>query len=84
MNVYQDNELSMLFRQLSSEYHQFVERTRHKYSLAYSEFNKSLLEKLHARDYVTSVEEAYVDKTDKVLFSNKKERVLTGYVKNAR
>lgn len=84
MNVFQDNELAMLFGQLSSEYHQLVERTRHKYSLAYSDFNKSLLEKLNARNYVTSVEETYVDKTDKVLFSSKKEHVLTGYVKNAR
>lgn len=84
MNVFQDNELAMLFGQLSSEYHQLVERTRHKYSLAYSDFNKCLLEKLNARNYVTSVEETYVDKTDKVLFSSKKEHVLTGYVKNAR
>jgi hypothetical protein len=75
---------NVLFGQLSSEYQQFVERTKHKYSLGYSDYNKALLEKLKARDYITSVDDSYIEKADKVLFSSKREHVLTGYVKQTK
>ena len=84
MEVYSNSELAVLFGQLSTEYQQFVERTKHKYSLGYSDYNKALLEKLKARDYITSVDEAYIEKADKVLFSSKREHVLTGYVKQPK
>ena len=84
MDVYQNDELPLLFKQLSPDYVQLLERTRHKYSLPYSDDNRALLEKLKARDYITSVEEEYVNKTDKVLFPSKRERVLSGYVKHAK
>ena len=84
MEVYTNNELSVLFGQLSPEYRQFVERTRHKYSLGYSDYNKALLEKLKARDYITRVDDKYIEKSDRVLSSGKKEHVLIGYVKQAK
>ena len=84
MGVYANSELPVLFGQLSPEYQQFVERTRHKYTLGYSDYNKALLDKLKTRDYITSVEDTYIKKSDKLTFSSKKEHVLTGYVKNAR
>ena len=84
MEVYTNNELPVLFGQLSPEYHQFVERTRHKYTLGYSDYNKALLEKLKTRDYITSIDDTYIEKTDKVLFSSKKEHVFIGYVKQAQ
>lgn len=84
MDVYQNNELPMLFGQLSSEYQQFVERTRHKFTLGFTEYNKLLLEKLKGRDYITSVEEQIVEKLDKSSSSGKKEHVLIGYVKQAK
>ncbi|BAK47810.1 hypothetical protein CXIVA_18430 [Clostridium sp. SY8519] len=84
MEVYANSELPVLFGQLSPEYQQFVERTRHKYTLGYSDYNKALLDKLKTHDYITSVEDTYIEKSDKLTFSSKKEHVLTGYVKNAR
>lgn len=84
MDVYQNSELPLLFSQLSIEYHQFVERTRHRYSLAYTDYNKALLEKLKARDYITSIDESYAPKKGRALFSSKKEHFLRGYVKQAK
>ena len=84
MDVYQNSELPLLFSQLSIEYQQFVERTRHRYSLAYTDYNKALLKKLKARNYITSVEESYAPQKGKALFSSKKEHILRGYVKQAK
>ena len=81
MDAFSNGELAALFGQLSPEYQQFVERTRHKYSLGYSDYNKALLEKLKARDYITSIDDTYIEKSDRVLFSREREHVLTGYVK---
>ena len=84
MEVYSDSELATLFGQLSSEYQQLVKRTKHKYTLEYSDYNKALLEKLKARDYITSVDDAYIEKADKVLYSSNRVHVLTGYVKQPK
>lgn len=52
--------------------------------MGYSDYNKALLKKLKARDYITSVDDSYIEKADKVLFSSKREHVLTGYVKQPK
>ena len=83
MDVYQNEELPELFNQLSPEYKQFVERSRHKYLIAHTDYNVALLEKLKARDYITSIDAKWVEKTDKAFASNEKEYVLTGFVKQS-
>lgn len=83
IDVYQNEELPVLFNQLSPEYQQFVERSRHKYLIAHTDYNVALLEKLKARDYITSIDAKWVEKTDKAFASNVKEYVLTGFVKQS-
>lgn len=83
IDMYKNDELPNLFAQLSSEYRQFVERSRHKYTIAVSDYNKALLEKLKNRDYITSVDESQTGQKGKEAFSNEKH-ILTGYVKQAK
>ncbi len=84
LDCYSDEELSIKFSALSPEYHILSARTKHKYALAYSDFNKALLNKLRERSYITSVDEDWVDREHSKLSSNKKEHVLFGYVKQAK
>ena len=83
LDVYRNEELPGLFEQLSPEYHQFVDRSRRKYTIAYTDYNLNLLRKLKVRDYITSMDEKWIVKKDRVLFSSENEHVLTGYVKQA-
>ena len=83
IGCYDDSELASKFLELSSVYHQLSMRTKHKYTLAYSDYNRALLEKLRDRSYVTSVEDTWIEKDKHGLFKNQKEHVLTGYVKQA-
>lgn len=81
LDEYKNEELPDLFAELASVYHQLIERTRHKFKFAYSDYNKALLDKLIQKDYITSVEDEWIDKGDNKLFHREKEHVLTGYVK---
>ena len=83
IDCYNDSELASKFSELSPVYHQLSMRTKHKYTLAYSDYNRVLLEKLRDRSYVTSVEDTWVEKDKHGLFKNQNEHVLTGYVKQA-
>ena len=84
MDVYSNDELAPLFGQLSSEYEQLAKRTKHKYTLGYSDYNKALLEKLKAREYITRIDDVYIEKPGKALSSIEREHVLMGYVKQPK
>ena len=81
LDAYKNEELPDLFAELASVYHQLIERTRHKFKFAYSDYNKKLLDKLIQKDYITSAEEEWIEKEDNKLFHMEKEHVITGYVK---
>lgn len=81
LDAYKNEELPDLFAELASVYHQLIERTRHKFKFAYSDYNKKLLDKLIQKDYITSAEEEWIEKEDDKLFHMGKEHVITGYVK---
>lgn len=84
MDAYENEELPDLFAELDSVYHQLIERTRHKFKFAYSDYNKALLDKLVQKDYITSAEEEWIDKEDHILSSQEKEHIITGYVKQIK
>lgn len=84
MDAYENEELPDLFEELNSVYHQLIERTRHKFKFAYSDYNKQLLNKLVQKDYITSAEEEWVDKGNHKLFNQEKEHIITGYVKQIK
>ena len=81
IDAYKNEELPDLFAELAPVYHQLIERTRHKFKFAYSDYNKKLLDKLIQKDYITSAEEEWIGKEDNKLFHTEKEHVITGYVK---
>ncbi len=84
IDAYENKELPDLFAELAPVYHQLVERTRHKFKFAYTDYNKELLDKLVQKDYITSAEEEWIDKEDHILFSREKEHIITGYVKQLK
>lgn len=84
MDAYENEELPDLFEELDSVYHQLIERTRHKFKFAYSDYNKELLDKLVQKDYITSAEEEWIDKEDHILSGQEKEHIITGYVKQVK
>ena len=69
MDVYNLDELAEHFAQLEATYHQFAQRTQHKYKVHNNEFNIQLCEKLKKRGFLTSV--------------NYKGKWIEGYVKKA-
>ena len=75
IDTYKNEELPDLFAELDQVYHQLIERTRHKFKFAYTDYNKNLLSKLIQKDYITSAEEEWDD--------NKKP-VIIGYVKQIK
>lgn len=81
LDAYENEELPDLFAELAQDYHQLIERTRHKFKFAYTDYNKKLLDKLGQKDYITSAEEEWIDKEDHKIFNPEKEHVITGYVK---
>lgn len=84
IDAYKNEELPNLFTELAPVYHQLIERTRHKFKFAYSDYNKKLLDKLVKKGYITSAEEEWIGKGDNKLFNTKKEHVITGYVKQLK
>ena len=84
IDAYENEELPKLFAELAPIYHQLVERTRHKYKFAYTDYNKALLDKLLQKGYITKADEEWIDKEDYILFSREKERIITGYVKQIK
>ena len=84
IDVYKNNELPALFSELAQVYGQLVERTRHKFTFAYSDYNRALLTKLVRRNYLTSAEDEWVEKRNPILFDTEKEHVITGYVKQSK
>lgn len=84
LDVYSNAELPELFLKLAPVYKSLAERTRHKYKFTYTDYNKALLNKLFKRDYITSVEEEWLDKEKHNLFGEKKEHIITGYVKQSK
>lgn len=75
IDAYENEELPDLFEELARVYHQLIERTRHKFKFAYTDYNKKLLSKLVQKDYITSAEEEW---------DSNKEHVITGYVKQIK
>ena len=69
MDAYNLDELAEHFAQLEATYHQFAQRTQHKYKVHNNEFNMQLCEKLKRRGFLTSV--------------NYKGKWIEGYVKKA-
>ena len=67
MDVYNLDELAEHFTQLEATYHQFAQRTQHKYKVHNNEFNAHLCRKLKKRGFLTSV--------------NYKGQWIEGYVK---
>lgn len=55
MQVYNLDELAEHFAQLENTYHQFVQRTLHKYKVHNNDYNAMLCEKLKKRGFLTSV-----------------------------
>ena len=55
MDAYNLDELAEHFAQLEATYHQFAQRTQHKYKVHNNEFNMQLCEKLKRRGFLTSV-----------------------------
>ena len=84
LDAYKNEELPDLFMELNPVYHQLIERTRHKFKLVYTDYNKKLLDKLVQRDYITSADEEWIGKEDNKLFHIEKEHVITGYVKQLK
>lgn len=84
IDAYENEELPKLFAELAPIYHQIVERTRHKFKFAYTDYNKALLDKLLQKGYITKADEEWIDKEDHILFSREKEHIITGYVKQIK
>ena len=84
IDAYKNAELPALFAKLAPVYHQLVNRTRHKFKFAYTDYNKKLLNKLFQKDYITSADEGWIDKENNKLFTTEKEHVITGYVKQIK
>ena len=55
MHVYDLDELADHFSQLEATYHQFAQRTLHKYKVHNNDYNALLCEKLKKRGFLTSV-----------------------------
>lgn len=79
LDVYKNSELPALFSKFAPVYGQLVNRTRHKYLFAYTDYNKALLNKLCQRKYITSMEEEWLEKGNHAA----KEHVITGFVKQS-
>ena len=84
IDTYKNEELPDLFTELAPVYHQLIERTRHKFKFAYSDYNKQLLNKLVQKNYITSAEEEWVDKGKHKLYNREKEHIIAGYVKQIK
>ena len=84
IDAYENEELPNLFAELAPVYHQLVDRTRHKFKFAHTDYNKKLLDKLVQKGYITRADEEQVDEEDNKLFSTGKKHVITGYVKQIK
>ena len=84
IDAYKNEELPNLFAELAPVYHQLVDRTKHKFKFAYTNYNMELLNKLLQKDYITSADEGWVDTEDNKLSPTEKEHVIIGYVKQIK
>ncbi len=84
IDAYKNAELPALFAKLAPVYHQLVDRTKHKFKFAYTNYNMELLNKLLQKDYITSADEVWVDTEDNKLSPTEKEHVIIGYVKQVK
>lgn len=84
IDAYKNAELPALFAKLVPVYHQLVDRTRHKFKFAYTDYNNELLNKLFQKDYITSADEVWIDKGNNKLSPTEKEHVIIGYVKQMK
>lgn len=84
IDAYENEELPDLFAELSPVYHQLVERTKHKFKFAYTDYNKELLDKLVQKNYINRPVEEWIGKEDNKFFQKEKEHVITGYVKQLK
>lgn len=57
LEIYKNDELSILFGQLDEVYKQLATRTLHKYIFVKNDYNKNLLKKLLKKGYITSMKE---------------------------
>lgn len=84
IDAYKNAELPALFAKLAPVYHQLLDRTKHKFKFAYTNYNMELLNKLLQKDYITSADEGWVDTEDNKLSPTEKEHVIIGYVKQVK
>lgn len=82
MYVFNLDEIAVKFCELGGPYNQFSERTRHKFVLYPTDFNKDLCEKLLDKEFISSWDETdeKVD-SDPITFKDKYEKRITGYVR---
>lgn len=83
LNVYTNDELPSLFSQLADIYQPLVARTKHKFTLPYTDYNQRLLSKLLEREYLTSVDESR-ESSSMDEEQSTDNHVLTGYVKQSK
>lgn len=82
LEVYNLTEIASKFSELGGVYDVFAERTRHKYVLYASEYNRKLCIKLKEMTFLSSVEE--IDEKvgiDIITHDEKYEKRITGYVR---
>ena len=84
IDAYENEELPNLFAELASDYHQLIERTRHKFKFAYTDYNKALLDKLLQKGYITKAEGEWIGKEEPGLSGQDKEHIITGYVRQIK
>lgn len=77
-----EDEIADKFGELGGVYKQFSERTRHKFVLYPTVFNKDLCEKLLGKEFISSwdITEEKVD-SNPITFKDRYEKRITGYVK---
>ena len=74
ISLFEDNELAIKFSELDEVYHTLSDRSKHKFKLADTKYNKELLAVLAQRGYITSFQ------SDK----DGNENVLVGFVKQMK
>lgn len=79
LDVYTNDELPNLFKQLGSDYQQLVERTNHRYKFGYDKFIFDFMNKLKEKGYLTRADESWIEK--KGFSKGEKEHVVIGSVR---
>ena len=81
LDAYNLDEIAVKFGILGGDYKQFENRNRHRYTLHSNDFNKSICNKLLARNFLSSCEEKTTEKFDPVTSQTEIQTKITGYVK---